>query len=54
MILIYQMTKVASRSWVEVAHSAAAEPIHVHFIAQKNLVAIANIGAMVALFRRHS
>jgi hypothetical protein len=55
MILIYQMTKVASRTWLEVARSAAgleaAEPIHVHFIARQNLEVVGNIGAMISPFQ---
>jgi hypothetical protein len=50
MILVYQMSKVASRSWLEAARAAAArdggEPVHVHFVAQPNIAKVTEIAAM--------
>jgi hypothetical protein len=50
MILVYQMSKVASRSWLEAVRTAAArdgaEPVHVHFVAEPNIAKVAAIAAM--------
>lgn len=47
MILVHQMAKVASLTWVEAARTAAvregAEPLHSHFVTDANLVELADV-----------
>jgi hypothetical protein len=51
LIVIHQMAKVASLSWVEISRDAAARrssvPAHSHFITEKNLDDIARVLALV-------
>jgi hypothetical protein len=49
MIIVHQMAKVASLSWVEALQSAApafAAPMHSHFIVKRNLDRLAEVLAM--------
>jgi len=47
MIIVHQMAKVASMSWVEAARPAAAlmgtVPLHTHFLTERNLQTLADI-----------
>jgi len=47
MIFVYQMAKVASMAWMEAARPAAqldaAEPVHAHFLTDRNLLAIESV-----------